>query len=84
MKLSMLIFIAFVSISNENLARGVCSFPYRYVIPSAVPSVVHTRCSSFAYSPDSLSSFAAASQSVPEDKTVKNVTTANTRTKLRP
>ena len=49
-----------------------------------MPSVVHTRCSSFAYSPDSLSSFAAASQSAPEDKTVKNVTTANTRTKLIP
>lgn len=45
-------------------------FSYRYVIPSAAPSAVQTRCSSFAYSPESLSSFAASSQSVPGENII--------------
>ena len=42
-------------------------FPYRFVIPSAVVSAAHTRCSSFVCNPESLSSFSAASQSGPRE-----------------
>ena len=45
---------------------------YRYVIPSAAPSAAQTRCSSFVCSPESLSSFAAASQSAPGEKIINN------------